>query len=292
MASAIRYEISHVSRYLYASPARGCIMSLCLKPSDELGQRLLRFELTTAPQGPVNSETDYFGNTRHVLNIHREHEALEITALSTSETAAAPPSASLGADAWEEMRSWSESFAYWDFTHPSALARPSSALGDFVDRTDIRPAGDPLEALTRLSDTLHRIFEYVPGVTSADSPIDHVLETGQGVCQDYTHVMIAIARSWGVPARYVSGYVPLDSGSTALVSASHAWVECLLPGLGWIGFDPTNGRMSGESHVRVAVGRDYQDVAPTRGVLLGGGDSRLEVEVRMRPVETPTQEWV
>ena len=261
-------------------------MSLCMMPRDETRQRLWSFELSTTPPSSMNPETDSFGNTKHVLNIHREHEALEIAAISTVETAEAePPSGTLGEEAWAEMRSWGKSFEHWDFTHHSALVQPSTALDDFVGRLGLRAEGDPLEALAVLSDAIHSSFEYVPGTTSTASPIDHILETGQGVCQDYAHVMIAIARSWGVPARYVSGYVPLDSGSTAMASASHAWVECLLPGLGWTGFDPTNGRLAGGRHVRVAIGRDYQDVSPTRGVLLGGGDSTLEVDVRMRPVE-------
>ena len=286
MASTTRYEINHVSRYLYASPARGCMMSLCLRPRGEPAQRLLEFGIETNPISSMNSETDCFGNTKHVLNIHREHEALEIVARSSIEiTAAEPPSGSPGADSWEEIRSWRDSFTYWDFMHATTLTRPSARLKEFVDRMGIRAAGDPLEALTGLSDALHLGFEYVPGSTSAASPIDHVLETGRGVCQDYAHVMLAIARSWGVPSRYVSGYVPVDADGLALESASHAWVECLLPDIGWTGFDPTNGYQPGESHVRIAVGRDYWDVAPTRGVLLGGGGSRLEVEVQMRPME-------
>ena len=286
MASTTRYEINHVSRYLYASPARGCMMSLCLRPRGEPAQRLLEFGIETNPISSMNSETDCFGNTKHVLNIHREHEALEIVARSSIEiTAAEPPSGSPGADSWEQIRSWRDSFTYWDFMHATALTRPSARLKEFVDRMGIRAGGDPLEALTGLSDALHREFEYVPGSTTAASPIDHVLESGRGVCQDYAHVMLAIARSWGVPSRYVSGYVPADAEGQALESASHAWVECLLPDIGWTGFDPTNGYQPGESHVRIAVGRDYWDVAPTRGVLLGGGGSRLEVEVQMRPME-------
>ena len=289
MAATTRFEISHTTRYLYASRVRGCVMSVCLMPRDKTGQRLLGFGIATAPVSSMNSETDCFGNTKHVLNIHKEHEALEIVALSSVEIAApAPPSGFLGAGAWEEVRSWKNSFAYWDYTHATALTRPSARLNDFVTRMDIRANGDPLEALIRLSDALHRGFEYVPGSTSAISPIDHVLESGRGVCQDYAHVMLAIARSWGVPSRYVSGYVPVDAAGSAMESASHAWVECLLPGIGWTGFDPTNGQLPGESHVRIAVGRDYQDVAPTRGVLLGGGGGRLEVEVQMRPVATAT----
>ena len=286
MAATSRYEITHVSRYLYESPVRGSVMSLCLEPRDDPPQRLLEFRIETAPLSSKNGETDCFGNTKHVMNVHREHEAMEIVAHSTVETAAVSPlSGVLGADAWEEIRSWKDSFEHWDVMHPSALTRPSARLWEFVGRIGISPDGHPLEALTRLSDALHRGFEYVPGITSAASPIDHVLETGRGVCQDYAHVMLAIARSWGVPSRYVSGYVPVDASGQATESASHAWVECLLPGLGWTGFDPTNGQPPGDSHVRVAVGRDYQDVAPTRGVLLGGGKSKLEVEVEMRLIE-------
>ena len=284
MAASSRYEITHVSRYAYTTPVRGCVMSLCLQPNDEPPQRLLDFAIATDPLSSKNSETDCFGNTKHVMNVHREHEALEIVARSVVETAAAaPPSGVLGADAWDEIRSWRDSFQHWDFTRPSSLTRPTARLGDFVERTGIEADGHPLEALTRLSDALHRSFEYVPGITSAASPIDDVLETGRGVCQDYAHVMLAIARSWGLPSRYVSGYVAVEAAGPAISSASHAWVECLLPGLGWTGFDPTNGRPPGQGHIRVAIGRDYRDVAPTRGVLMGGGNSHLEVQVRIHP---------
>ncbi len=287
MDGSARYEIEHVSRYLYTAPVRHSVMSLCLQPRDDLGQRLRHFAVSTDPPAPLNGETDCFGNTKHVLNIHREHEALEITTRSTVETApAAALPASLGAGAWEELRSWRESFAHWDFTHASALARPSAALTAFMDRLGIEPAGDPLAALLRLSDTLHHSFQYVPGTTSAVSPIEHILESGRGVCQDYAHVMIAIARSWDVPARYVSGYMYVTH--QAPETATHAWVECRLPDLGWIGFDPTNQSLADGRYVRIAVGRDYQDVAPTRGVLLGGGDSRLEVDVRMRAISDAT----
>ena len=279
----MRYEIKHVSRYRYTAPVQRCVMSLCLQPRDDRGQRLVHFEVSTVPPVPLSYETDAFGNTKHVLNVHREHEVLEVTTHSTVETV--PPAAlpaCLGADAWEELRSWGQSLTHWDFMHASALARPSAALTAFMERLAIAPAGDPLVSLLRLSDTLYNSFQYVPGVTSAVSPIEHILETGRGVCQDYAHVMIAIARSWGVPARYVSGYMYVAHQTPG--TATHAWVECRLPDLGWVGFDPTNRRLADERYVRVAVGRDYQDVAPTRGVLLGGGESQLEVDVRMRPI--------
>ncbi len=287
MGAPALYEIEHTSRYLYTSPVRHCVLSLCLKPRDDAGQRLLSFEVATSPPAPLNSEIDVFGNTKQVLNIHREHEALEIVSRSAVERKpAGEPAGSLGADAWERIRSWRDTFIHWDFTHPSLFARPSSALTAFVDESGIEVGDDPMETLLRLSDTLNRSFEYVPGSTSAVSPIEHILESKQGVCQDYAHVMIAIARSWRVPARYVSGYLYTDGqdGDGPPQTATHAWVECRLPELGWIGIDPTNRCFAGGRHVRVAVGRDYQDVAPTRGVFVGGGESRLDVKVRVRRV--------
>ena len=283
MISLRRYEIEHVSRYFYNVPVRNSVMSLCLMPRDDGGQRLLRFSVSTDPLASMNSETDSYGNTKHVLNIHRQHQFLEIVTTSTVETT--PPSmpSSLEPRAWEETRRDRESLTHWDFTHDSAFVRPSPALTDFAERVGIKPVGDPLESISLLSDTLYHSLQYVPGSTSAISPIEHALESGQGVCQDYAHIMIAIARSWGAPARYVSGYMYVagENGQQARTSASHAWVECLFPDIGWVGFDPTNHCLADERHVRIAVGRDYQDVSPVRGVLQGGGGVRLEVEVRM-----------
>ena len=286
MTEAVRYEIEHVSRYRYDAPARQCVMLLCLRPREDRGQRLLHFAIEAQPPAHLNPEADCFGNTRHVLDVHQTHEVLEITARSTVEAAPLPPLPErLGAGAWEEIRVLGGSFADWDYTHPSALIRPSPpALAAFVARHGIEAGADPLESLSRLSDTLYHRLHYIPGTTSAESPVDHVLETSRGVCQDYAHAMIAIARSWGIPARYVSGYMHVigQTAGQAPENATHAWVECRLPGLGWIGFDPTNRSLAGERYVRVAVGRDYRDVSPTRGVRRGGGEARLEVDVRVR----------
>lgn len=284
MSGTIRYEIEHVSRYRYAYPARECVMLLCLKPRGDGGQRLLEFQIEARPPASFTGETDAFGNSRQVLYLHQPHDSLDITARSTVEPAlrAALPG-NLGADAWREIFSWRESFHHWEFTHASNLARPSPRLEDFVARNGIERGDDPLEGLSQLCHSLYRSFEYVPGSTSVASPVEHILKSGRGVCQDYAHVMIAIARSWGIPSRYVSGYLSVTGqpGEQAVANATHAWVECLLPGLGWIGFDPTNASLVDQRHVRIAVGRDYQDVSPTQGVRQGGGETRLEVEVQV-----------
>ncbi len=285
MSGTVHYEIEHVSRYRYAFPARECVMLLCLKPRSDGGQRLLEFDIEAQPTASVTAETDGFGNARHVLYLHRPHEGLEITARSTVKPALPVRlPGNLGADAWREILSWSDSFDHWEFTHASTLARPSPLLEDFVVRNGIERGDDPLEGLLQLCCRLFRCFDYVPGSTSVASPVEHILESGRGVCQDYAHVMIAIARSWGIPSRYVSGYLSPTGqpGEQAVGNATHAWIECLLPGLGWIGFDPTNESLADQRHVRIAVGRDYQDVSPTQGVRQGGGVTRLEVDVKVR----------
>ena len=284
MTGAVRYQITHVSRYRYTTRVRQCAMLLCLEPREDRRQRLLHFEIETHPPGFINREKDSFGNARHVLDVQRAHRILEITARSTVESM--PPGAlpeRLDAGVWDESRALRGSFADWDFVQPSALVAPSPALAAFVDRHRIEPGSDPLESLLRLSDTLHHRLHYIPGATSVESPVDHVLRTDRGVCQDYAHVMIAIARSWSIPARYVSGYLHVtgQSGERPPDNATHAWVECRLPGLGWTGFDPTNRSLAGVGHLCIAAGRDYRDVAPTRGVIQGGGDARLEVEVKV-----------
>ena len=124
----------------------------------------------------------------------------------------------------------------------------------------------------------------MPGATTAASTIEDILTTRRGVCQDHAHAMIGIARSWGIPTRYVSGYMHVTGlpGEIVPETATHAWVECLLPDLGWFGFEPTNAGIADERHVRIAVGRDYLDVSPTRGVLIHGEPSTLEATVKMQ----------
>ena len=286
MSLPVRYEIEHISRYLYEWPVRNCVMAVCLHPQNDERQQLLRFELSIDPPVTHNAEQDAFGNTKHVFNILREHDRLEMKAQSIVVTLPPEtPPESMDSGAWEEIRAEAESFANWDFTHPTELTQPSLELRGFAERVGLSsPLGDPLTSLRELMNAIHDSFLYVPGTTSPASPIDHILETGKGVCQDYAHVMLAVARSWGVPSRYVSGYVDIGGGESGqpTAGATHAWAECKLPGLGWVGFDPTNRCLADHRHVRIGAGRDYRDVAPTRGVLQGGGATKLEVEVRVR----------
>jgi len=165
----------------------------------------------------------------------------------------------------------------------------SPALAAFMDGRDLKtPQGDALTALNRLNATLHDSFAYESGVTEVHSPIDDALKAERGVCQDFAHIMIAIARAWGVPSRYVSGYLHHGQGKDrSSDDATHAWMEAWLPSMGWIGFDPTNNIVAGERHIRVAVGRDYADVPPTRGTFKGDAQSELAISVSVQPTQAP-----
>lgn len=284
-SAPVRYHIEHVSRYSYARDARQEVMALCLQPRADRGQQLLAFQLEVSPPSNLTSAKDCYGNVRHLLHVHRPHRFLEVRA--NCRVQAAPSLAQpheTDDDGWRALRESRVPYAEWDFTQPSPLTRPTPALRDFIRRQGIAPAGGPRQSLSRLSDALSDAFTYRPGSTAVDSPIDHMLQTRAGVCQDYAHVMIAIARSWGIPSRYVSGYVhDVDErASQTSANATHAWVECRLPRIGWLGLDPTNRCLAGDQHIRIAHGRDYQDAAPTRGVHRGGGEARLEVRVKVR----------
>ncbi len=277
-----RFLVEHLSEFRYGEPARGSLMVLRLRPREDGGQRVLRFELGIDPAAAPVPFQDPFGNACHLFNVHRTHRRTAVRSLAEVETVDAPSLPErMESDAWDALNEAAIRLDHWAFLAPSRFARPGPALAAFTEGRGIRRGDDPLSSLLALAAALHAAFRYEPGSTAVDSPIERILETGRGVCQDYTHVMLAIARSWGVPSRYVSGYLHPEGapGEQTPAGASHAWPEFLLPGPGWIGIDPTNDTLADHRHVRIAVGRDYADAAPTRGAVFGGGECRLDVRV-------------
>ena len=172
---------------------------------------------------------------------------------------------------------------------PSQFAQPTEALLSLIEPLRVQRRDDPLRFLRELNAAIYDWFEYVPKATRVDSPIDHAIEVRKGVCQDFAHIMTALLRHVKIPCRYVSGYVyrRSENHDRSPEGASHAWVEALLPGLGWVGFDPTNNLIAGERHIRTAIGRDYADVPPTKGIFKGKSESQLTVSVRVAPSDAP-----
>jgi len=294
----MQLRIRHISRFRYRLPVSESVMQARLHPRTDALQRCLSFELTIEPATASDAYEDYLGNTIHTFDIPGRHSELIVTSYAAVETAQPPtPPQALGPDAWQALDAEVVEGDFWEALAPSTFARPTRLLDGLAREWDLRPSDvgrrspggelrrrdDPLQLVREINDRIYAAFDYVPESTRVDSPIDQALELRQGVCQDFTHVMITLVRSLGIPCRYVSGYLYHrgDDHDRAAEGAMHAWCEAYLPGLGWVGFDPTNNTVAGERHVRVAIGRDYTDVPPTRGVFKGPGDHELCVAVQV-----------
>jgi transglutaminase-like putative cysteine protease len=175
---------------------------------------------------------------------------------------------------------------------PSHYACPTQLLEELACEIHLVRRATPLETLVELNQAVYKGFDYVPNSTRVDSSIDDALLSRAGVCQDFAHIMIALARQLRVPCRYVSGYLFHDAKTAdrSPEGATHAWVEALVPPWGWVAFDPTNNLVASDRHIRVAVGRDYADVPPTRGVHRGEAASELSVAVYVSTVDKPLPE--
>ncbi len=285
------YSIRHLTRFRYESPVSESLMEVRMHPRTEGNQRCLSFQLSVDPRARVSVYRDYLGNSVHHFDVPGKHTELAILAesLVEMETPAELPKG-LGSGAWEELDDVVAAGDYWEMLMPSSFARPSDALQDLIAELRVHRRGDPLAFLLELNAAIYDWFDYVPKSTQVDSPIQDAIEARKGVCQDFAHILIALARHVRIPCRYVSGYVhPREDKirERSADGATHAWVEALLPGLGWVGFDPTSNLLAGERHIRTAIGRDYADVPPTKGIFKGDAASELAVSVRVAPSDAP-----
>jgi transglutaminase-like putative cysteine protease len=287
----MHYSIRHVTRFRYDAPVSESVMELRMQPRSEGPQTLRNFQITTNPRAQLYAYSDYLGNAVYHFNVLRKHGELRIEVQSVVEMADRfEPPERVDDLEWSRYNTLNLSADQLDLVEDSKFACMSASLRDFMAARGIaKPGGDTLSALRHLNRTLHGSFDYEVGITEVHSPIDDALKAGRGVCQDFAHIMIAVARSWGVPARYVSGYLHhrRKGEDRSGEDASHAWVEAWLPSLGWIGFDPTNDTLAGERHIRAAVGRDYDDVPPTRGTYKGGAQSELAIAVSVQTTQAP-----
>ncbi len=276
------YRIRHVTAFQYDQPIRESMMELRMRPRSDAGQRCLEFDLSTLPAAHTRSYTDHLGNVVQHFDIPGIHDRLEVTAAALVEThAAAPAPTAPDPAAWEQLDALADRAEFWDWLHPSHYAIPSERLSAFAESAGLRRDADPLTVLNNAREALHAHVRYDRGSTRVDSPIDECLEKQSGVCQDFAHAFIALARGLRIPARYVSGYLyhRTDDAEPTGHGATHAWAEAFVPHTGWIGFDPSNNTVAGDRHIRVAVGRDYKDVPPNRGVFKGAANQTMDVHV-------------
>jgi transglutaminase-like putative cysteine protease len=289
------YSIRHTTIFRYTPAVRESVMEVRMQPRSEATQRCLSFHLDVNPPAYITQYRDFTGNTVHHFDIAGSHTEVRVTAQSTVQVQAAPAPRLSEAGDWADLDALTAGDDYWEMLLPSQFAHSNEALEKLAKELKCERRGSPLELLTELNEGIYGLFAYVPNSTKVDSPIEEALLTRQGVCQDFAHIMIALARPLCIPCRYVSGYLfhrEAEDGprDRSLEGASHAWVEALVPRLGWIAFDPTNNLIGGDRHIRVAIGRDYADVPPTRGVYKGEAHSELSVAVTVSPSDAPPPE--
>jgi transglutaminase-like putative cysteine protease len=287
---SILYQIRHVTRHRYETPVSESVMEVRKCPLSSGLQRCLNFSLSVAPHATIYSYEEPIGNTVHHFDVPQPHRQMSVTAEALVEVKEFPVlPASLSMESWSQVKAETAGFEFLDYLLPSPLIRPTRLLGEYYEKVGPGPDEDPLTFLRRLQNEIASAFAYVPLSTQVDSSVDIALETREGVCQDFAHIMVGLARLAEIPARYVSGYLHhrSDGSDRSTRDASHAWCEAYLPRLGWLGFDPTNNIPAEERHIRTCLGRDYRDVPPTRGVYRGQPASELSVAVQVHPADMP-----
>jgi transglutaminase-like putative cysteine protease len=270
-------------------------MEVRLQPRSDGEQRCLSFTLGVEPAANVIQYRDFTGNTVHHFDIAGTHTQVKVTAQSAVEVQSVPAPRSADSGDWADLDALIAGNDYWEMLLPSHFAHSSPSLEQLAKELGCERLGNPLDLLTELNEAIYKLFAYVPNSTKVDSPIEEALQARKGVCQDFAHIMIALVRGLRVPCRYVSGYMfhrDEAEKDRSLEGASHAWVEALVPRLGWVAFDPTNNLVGADRHIRVAIGRDYADVSPTRGVYKGEAQSELSVAVTVCPADSVAPEPV
>lgn len=296
--STVRYKVRHETTYAYAGDVVHSRHMLHLTPRAAAYQACLNHEIALDPPPKERrDENDAFGNVVTRLEFDRPHRRLEVVARAEMAITPRPTVDAAATENWERLR---DDLVYTGrplaprkldavrFVMQSPYVRVKHVFQRY-SRDCLTPGRPVLAAAEALMSKIHREFTYAPGETNVATPLMRVFESRRGVCQDYAHLMIACLRSCGLAARYVSGYLrTVPSGNAVLVGAdaSHAWVSVYCPPVGWIDLDPTNNLRVDVDHVAIAWGRDFGDVSPLRGVIMGGGSHQPSVRVSVQPVET------
>jgi transglutaminase-like putative cysteine protease len=279
----VKLSIRYLTTFTYDTAVNESHNALRAKPEESSRQRLLDYRVEVDPPGAILSHVDYWGTWVDTFSVVGRHTQLSVLAESHVDTT--PISAPTNSPLWDPTIAREN---WYEYISPS----PHVAWDDRVAAIAKRVADGKRDAVAvalAVVDEVAALLTYEPGTTEVGTSVDEILERGGGVCQDYAHLALAVYRSAGIPARYISGYLYATDSSLGddpdvdeIHVATHAWVEVHIPGFGWWGLDPTNRLVVGERHVKIGHGRDYEDVMPLRGVYHGDAESGgLEVAVTM-----------
>jgi transglutaminase-like putative cysteine protease len=293
MADSVTYRVVHETRYTYSDAVSSSHQLAHLRPRMTPWQMVRTHRLVVDPSPSEQSEaTDYFGNGVMRFAVDTPHDELIVRAESVVEVHSHAPQAGTG-PAWESavapLGKWGadDEFDIVQFRLASPMAPLLPEAASYA-RESFQAGRALPAALLELTQRIRREFVYDPKATTVTTQVSEVLANRRGVCQDFAHLMISCLRSLGLAARYVSGYivnrVPPGKQRLAGADASHAWVEVHCPGIGWIAFDPTNGKVADIEFITLGWGREFADVTPLRGVVLGTAEQQLAVAVSVEPV--------
>src|SRR5579859_613515 len=288
----MNFSIRHTTMFCYEPAVAESVMEVRTQPRNDVRQRCLSFSLDIRPRANVMLYRDFFGNAVHHFDIPGRHKEIEVSSQAMVEVQARTDlDGAMGSD-WDDLDQRVAEGDYWEMLVPSQFATSTELLNKLAVQLRTQRRDMPFALLKELNTQLYEHFDYAPNTTTVNSPIDDALRAGRGVCQDFAHIMTALVRSLKIPCRYVSGYLfhADKAHDRSPAGATHAWVEAYLGELGWVAFDPTNNLLGCERHIRVAVGRDYADVPPTRGVHKGESESELIVRVNVSSVDAPKPE--
>jgi len=285
----VRHRVTHSTTYAYVQPVALCHNEIRLTPRATAAQRPRRTQLLVEPvPSSLTTSVDYFGNTVTFMTVQEPHEQITITAMSDVDVTSGPPVHPADTLPWETVRDHVRaqrgvgSYEAFEYLLESPHVRVDDEVAAYA-APSFAPGRPVLAAALELSGRIHADFAYVPRATTIATPVSEVLAGRRGVCQDFAHLALACLRAQGVPARYVSGYLETEPapGRPRVVGAdaSHAWVAVFCGPAGWVDLDPTNAPATGAAYVTLAWGRDYADVAPVKGVILGGGEHTVRVAV-------------
>ena len=290
----MRYRVYHETLFAYSDPVDLGSHMVHLGPRALAHQRVISASITAEPvPSRITVARDYFGNDVRWLFVDHPHDEFSVLLEAEVDVLFPPAPNAWSTPLWEIVaaaarRGDGASSAAAEFAFPSEMAPADPAVGAHAAISF--PPGRPiLDGLLDLTARINTEFAFRPGVTTIHTPVERVLAQRAGVCQDFTHLMIAGLRALGLPARYVSGYLrtrpPPDKVARRGADQSHAWVGCWLgPEHGWVDLDPTNNLIVSDEHLVLAWGRDYGDISPVRGVILGGGEHTATVSVTLEPM--------
>lgn len=284
----MRFDIRYLTCFSYPEAVRESHNVLRACPSSDARQELLSYRVATTPAARVFSYVDYWGTRVDLFGIAAPHTRLEVMVEATVHTRETGPLTAC--PRLTSLRDTDFLDEHQEYLEPSPHTRWSETLRRDAEIRAANAGDDVVGAVLALHRAAATSLTYVPGSTYVGMDVNEVFARKTGVCQDYAHLMVAMCRSVGIPARYVSGYLPTALGPRATSATpntaditTHAWTEVAIPGAGWWGLDPTNQQEVGASHVKIAHGRDYDDVAPLRGIYHGPAAHRLDVSVKMAP---------